>query len=78
METFTLDGVEYTAAQFSQEVQQSLMLIKRVQNDKVEAEIEMIKCQATLEKLNAAVSDKVRGELEARKNPPEKVVAEAV
>ena len=78
METFTLDGVEYTATQFSQEVQQSLMLIKRVQNDKVEAEIEMIKCQATLEKLNAAVSDKVRSELEARKNPPEKVVAEAV
>ena len=75
-ETFTFEGVEYTVSQFSQDVQNSIALMKLIQQDRAKAEVELVKCNGALETLNQRVSGMVKTELEAKKTP--KVEVEVV
>jgi hypothetical protein len=64
--SITVDGISYDVAQFSQEVQQAVVIYNAIQADLQKHQLEVIKCQAALQTVGAQIGNAVKAELEKK------------
>jgi hypothetical protein len=64
VKTITLDGVSYEVSQFSEGVQQAVVIYNTFSVDLQKAQLEVVKCQAAMQSVGNQISAAVRKELD--------------
>lgn len=64
--SITIDGISYDVAQFSQEVQQAVVIYNTIAADLQKSQLEVIKCQAALQTVGGQISQAVKAELDKK------------
>lgn len=75
--TITLDGVSYDVNQFSEGVQQAVVIYNTFNADLQKAQLEVVKTQAALQSIGSQITAAVRKELEAKNAAPVAPAGEA-
>lgn len=65
--TINLDGISYDVEQFSQGVQQAVMIYNKFAGQLQDQQLEVMKTQAALQQVGNQITEAVQKELEAKK-----------